>query len=91
MKHVIIGTAGHVDHGKTLLIKAPHITWHRETYDRVYEIARNHFETHETLTLAYFRDLLNTSRKYALAALEYYDKNRYTRKEGDSRRIMLGF
>ena len=22
MKHVIIGTAGHVDHGKTLLIKA---------------------------------------------------------------------
>ena len=22
MKHVIIGTAGHVDHGKTMLIKA---------------------------------------------------------------------
>ena len=22
MKHVIIGTAGHVDHGKTLLVKA---------------------------------------------------------------------
>lgn len=74
-----------------LVMLAPHITWHRETYDRVYEIAKHHFEENETLTLAQFRDLLNTSRKYALAALEYYDKNRYTRKEGDSRRLLLGF
>lgn len=74
-----------------LVMLAPHITWHRETYDRVYAIARAHFAANETLTLAQFRDLLNTSRKYALAALEYFDKNRYTRKEGDSRRALLGF
>lgn len=74
-----------------LVMLAPHITWHRATYDRVYAIAQAHFSTNETLTLAQFRDLLQTSRKYALAALEYFDKNRYTRKEGDARRALLGF
>lgn len=74
-----------------LVMLTPQITWHRRTYDRVYEIARDHFASSETLTLAQFRDLLNTSRKYALAALEYFDKNRYTKKEGDLRRALLGF
>ena len=74
-----------------LVMLAPHITWHRETYDRVLEIARSHFAENDTLTLAQFRDLLDSSRKYALAALEYYDKNRYTKKDGDSRRLLLGF
>ena len=45
------------------------------------------FETHETLTLAEFRDLLGTSRKHALAILEYLDKNKMLKKEGDIRRM----
>lgn len=45
------------------------------------------FESHETLTLAEFRDLLGTSRKHALAILEYLDKNKMLKKEGDIRRM----
>lgn len=39
-------------------VLAPHITWNRETYDRVYEIAKNHFAANEILTLAQFRYLI---------------------------------
>lgn len=74
-----------------LVMLAPHITWHTETYERVFFLAKTYFESNETLTLAQFRDLLDSSRKYALAVLEYYDKNRYTRKDGESRRLYLGF
>ena len=41
--------------------------------------------------LGQLRDLLNTSRKYALALLDYYDKNRITKKDGDIRRLYQGF
>ena len=43
------------------------------------------------LALADFRDMLGTSRKYALAVLEYYDKNKILKKDGDLRRMGLGF
>ena len=46
---------------------------------------------HPELTLAEFRDLLGTSRKYALAVLEYYDKNKILKKDGDVRRLGTGF
>ena len=48
-------------------------------------------QTNETLTLAQFRDLLGTSRKYALAVLEYWDRNKITKKDGDLRRLAQGF
>ena len=32
-----------------------------------------------------------TSRKYALAVLEYFDKNKILKKDGDFRRMGLGF
>jgi len=40
------------------------------------------------MTLAQLRDLLNSSRKYTLAVLEYYDKNKITKKDGDFRRLV---
>ena len=32
IEHVIVGTAGHIDHGKALLVKA--LTWYRRGSDR---------------------------------------------------------
>ena len=43
-----------------------------------------------SITLGELRDLINSSRKYTLAVLEYYDKNRITKKDGDLRRL-VGF
>jgi selenocysteine-specific elongation factor len=38
-----------------------------------------------SINVAELRDLLDTSRKYALALLEYFDQQRVTRRVGDSR------
>ena len=40
-----------------------------------------------TVTLAQFRDEVQTSRKFALSLLEYFDRSGFTRKLGDSRVI----
>lgn len=77
--------------GGELVMLSPEICYHREAYERVSETVRAYFEENETITLAQFRDLLGTSRKYALAVLEYYDKNGVTKKEGDYRRLNRGF
>ena len=38
-----------------------------------------------SITLAEFRDMLGTSRKFAMAILDYLDQQKITRKEGDAR------
>jgi selenocysteine-specific elongation factor len=42
---------------------------------------------HGEVTLSDFRDALSTSRKYALAILEYWDRKGLTRKTGDARKM----
>ena len=44
-----------------------------------------YFETHDSITLAEFRDLLSTSRKYALLILDYFDRKKLTKMVGDAR------
>jgi hypothetical protein len=38
-----------------------------------------------TTTVSEFRELIGTSRKYAVPLLEYLDSIRFTRREGDQR------
>ena len=73
---------------KELLLLSPQIFWLKEVYDDALAKLHNHFKANDSITLAQCRDLLNTSRKYALAFLEYLDRNRITRKEGDVRRLV---
>ena len=40
------------------------------------------------ITLAEFRDMLETSRKYAVTILEYFDEQKITRKVDDARVLM---
>lgn len=51
-----------------------------------YGLTRHHFTNHPSLTLAELRDMLGTSRKVALPLLEYFDLQKYTAREGDTRR-----
>jgi selenocysteine-specific elongation factor len=46
---------------------------------------RAHFRSARELTMATFRDLLGTSRRYALPLLEHFDTQRLTRRVGDVR------
>jgi selenocysteine-specific elongation factor len=41
------------------------------------------------ISLAEYRDLLGTTRKYAQGLLEYFDRQRVTRRIGD-RRVAIG-
>ena len=77
--------------GGGLVMLTPQICVHREVYADVSRRTAEHFAQEPELTLAQFRDLLGTSRKYALAVLEYYDKNKILKKEGDLRRPGPGY
>jgi len=74
-----------------LVMLTPQICWCRDVYAKACETAKEHFRSNDTLTLAEFRDLMGTSRKYSQAALEYFDKLRITRKDGDVHRLSQGF
>lgn len=49
------------------------------------EMLSDYFSKEKELSLATARDLFNTSRKYALPLIEYYDRIRFTRRVGDIR------
>jgi len=56
-----------------------------ETYRSGVEEIRAYLIAHKTITVAQVRDLFNTSRKYALALMEYLDAQGITKRAGDER------
>jgi len=54
-------------------------------YDRMVEGVVAHIKSKGKITVAEVRDLFRTSRKYALALMEYLDRQRITRRIGDER------
>jgi len=55
------------------------------TYDRMVAGIVDYIKSHGQITVAGVRDLFNTSRKYALALMEYLDEQKITRRIGDQR------
>ena len=47
----------------------------------------NYLQAHESITVSAFRELIGTSRKYALPLLAYFDEQGLTVREGDVRRL----
>ena len=74
-----------------LILLTPQICLFRKDYDTILAAAKAHFENNASLTLAQLRDLLNTSRKYAQAIIEYFDKIHITKKDGDIHYLDQGF
>jgi len=58
---------------------------HRDCWDSAMDLLRRHINQKGSVTLAEYRDLLGTSRKYAVLILEYLDEHKITRLEGDFR------
>lgn len=56
----------------------------------IQERVRAHILTHGSVDVATLRDLLNTSRKYAVPILEYLDQIEFTRRVGDVRVLAAG-
>src|SRR5882672_5418720 len=62
--------------------------FHRAALDDLTRRVREFGAKHQALDVAAFKDLAGISRKYAIPLLEYLDRQRVTRREGD-RRIVL--
>jgi selenocysteine-specific elongation factor len=56
-----------------------------DAYDQMMKKIIEHIKTHGQITVAEVRDVLQTSRKYALALMEYLDNQKITRRVGDGR------
>jgi len=61
----------------------------REQYDKMIVLLKDSFSKKSEITVADFRDVLGTSRKYALPFLEFLDSSKITLRVGDIRKFML--
>ncbi|VAW37079.1 Selenocysteine-specific translation elongation factor [hydrothermal vent metagenome] len=75
-----------VDLGKLRPISAD-VVYDQATYERLIGKLMNHLQTKGSINAAKARDLLHTSRKYAIALLEHLDQRRLTRRVGDNREL----
>ena len=70
-----------------LVALTPQICLHRDHYLWASEEFTRLAENKNEVTLGEFRDALGTSRKYAVAILEYFDRRGFTKKTGDARTL----
>ncbi len=59
-----------------------------KVYEKILEKLKNFFSKKPEMTVAEFRDILNTTRKYALPFLEYLDSSNVTLRVGDIRKLL---
>jgi selenocysteine-specific elongation factor len=63
---------------------------HKDTYEKMIEMLKEFSKGKKDITVAEFRDMVGTSRKYALPFLEMLDTKKVTLRVGDSRKILIG-
>jgi selenocysteine-specific elongation factor len=72
--------------GQRKVVKvADNVVFTADAYDKMVQKTIDHIKTNKQITVAEVRDLLQTSRKYALALMEYMDNQKITRRVGDGR------
>ncbi|SHG88830.1 selenocysteine-specific translation elongation factor [Tepidibacter thalassicus] len=69
----------------TLVKVTDELVYHKEYYQKALSIVKRYIKENGSLTLGDFRDLIGASRKYAMALLEDFDKNKITKRVGDKR------
>ncbi|MDR2572374.1 MAG: selenocysteine-specific translation elongation factor [Oscillospiraceae bacterium] len=74
-----------------LIMLSQQVYWQKAAYDEAVSLLKTHFEKNEEITLAECRDMLKTSRKYALAFLEHLDGKQITILQGDKRKLAKGW
>ena len=71
--------------GNTLVPLNKDVVYLSETVAEMQDRVVAHIRQQGAVTIAQVRDLLNASRKYSLALMEYLDEQRVTRRVGDTR------
>jgi selenocysteine-specific elongation factor len=70
---------------------APDLFFHREALDNLIAKLREYGAEHEPTRLIdvpTFKEIAGITRKYAIPLLEYFDRERITRRAGDKRIIL---
>jgi selenocysteine-specific elongation factor len=65
------------------------VVYSSDQYEKLKNEVIAYLQKNSTITVADFRDQYQTSRKYALAVLEYLDQINITRREGDFRKLSM--
>ncbi len=76
-----------LDNGAVIRLAAD-VFIHQQAGESAVQKVREYLTEHGTMTPAQFRDLLGTSRKFAMPLLEYLDARRVTRRVGDVRELI---
>lgn len=71
--------------GNSLFILEDNLVLHEDILKEAKNKVLEYFKKEDKLTLAQFRDITGTSRKYSLPILEYLDKIKLTKRVGDFR------
>ncbi len=59
------------------------VIYHKDAVLEIKELVKNFIKKNQSITIAELRDLLQFSRKYAQAILEYFDASGLTKRQGD--------
>ena len=73
---------------KSLIKVSDDLVFHRSALDQLRGQIAAHKSRASTIDVAAFKNMTGVSRKYAIPLLEYLDRERVTRRIGDSRQIL---
>jgi selenocysteine-specific elongation factor len=73
---------------KSLMKISDDLVFHRTALDQLRRQIAAHKAKSPTIDVAAFKDMTGVSRKYAIPLLEYLDRERVTKRVGDSRHIL---
>ncbi|HHV35571.1 MAG TPA: selenocysteine-specific translation elongation factor [Syntrophomonadaceae bacterium] len=62
----------------------------QDAVNQAWDILEKHLKGHGEMTIGQARDMLGTSRRFCLPLLEYFDRQRKTRRVGDKRVLLSG-
>lgn len=61
------------------------LIFHKEALEKAKQILHNYLVKNSSITVSEYRQLLNSSRKYTLPILQYFDTVKFTKRIGDKR------
>lgn len=73
---------------KTLVKVTEDLIFHRSALERLRELVARRKQQSNRINVAAFKELTGLTRKYAIPLLEYLDRERVTRREGEERVIL---
>ncbi len=63
------------------------LLFHKQAMTDAQSVLREYLAQHQQLTVAEFRDLIGSSRKYVVPMLEFFDRTKVTKRVGDQRML----